>query len=476
MFYLNNKKNNPHPALFRNCLIIFLVLLVSACVKQHYVSEPIDTKQNYQNIVSKDHRSQEFKLFLEQHQYPVNTWPITRWDLNTLTLAAIYFNPEINVLRADLEIDKAGEVIAGQRPNPTVSIPLEHHDGSAESPWFIGVIFDFLFERKEKRAAILQQAKARSNAAEIRLQQKVWSVYSELHQNLIEYFAAIKQKEMLQTQQSLLEKNLGLLNRRKELGQVSQFELSSIRLELQHVKLKLSDQNYMINNAFHNLIAVTGLQVDKLNRDEIQFDSIKDNLELIKLDEKQLQRELLKNRYDVRVKLKEYEVLEAALKLEIIKQYPDINLSPGFVFDQGSNVWALGTAWVLPLFHNHEGEIQEALAKRKHMQAEFIALQTRLINELNKKYQNYIDKIASYKNSKVLFKELEERKTQVQKQFDLGYSDQIALIQVKMEVEKVKQAIFAIEIGVMRAEEELERVTQKAFHDGGVVKKISKTL
>ncbi len=476
MLYLYYKNNNFSLAYFKCCLIFILIFILSACVKQQYVSEPIDIQQNIEDIVLKDHRSQQFKLFLEEHQYPTDNWPITKWDLKNLTLVAIYFNEKINVAKSELAVHQAGEIIAGQRANPTVAIPLENHDGSAESPWLIGLVFDFLFEREDKRKTKQQQALAKRAAAEIKLQQQTWSIYSNLHKNLIEYFAAIKQKEILLAQRKLLKESLGLLIRRKELGQVSQFELSRVRLELQHLQLQLSNQDNIINNAFHVLIAVTGLQVDKFNKNDFQFNSFDKTITLNEYDEKKLRKNLLNNRHDIKIKLKEYDALEASLKLEIIKQYPDINLSPGFIFDQGSNVWALGASWALPLFHNHEGEIEQALAMRKQLQAEFIAMQTNLINELSRRHQNYIYKIASYENSILLLRELGQRVSQIQKQFDLGYVDQLSLVQVKLETEKVKQAVFSIKVDVLRATEELERVTQQPFNDSKIVQRIMGTL
>jgi outer membrane protein, heavy metal efflux system len=457
-------------------LVFLSVFFLSACVKHQYVAEPIDQTRNVEEILIRDHQSQQFRSFLENNQYPQIDWPINKWDLNKLTLLAVFFNPEIQVAKSELAIQRASEIIAGQKPNPTVGIPIEHHDGSAESPWFIGLVTDFLFERSEKADAVMEQAVAKSNAAKIKLEQKVWYIYSELHKNLIEYFAAIKHKKLLNTQKDLLDENLALLTRRQELGQVSQFELSSVRLQLQHIQLQLSDQDYIINNAFHNLIAETGLQVDKFNQKDFDFSQIESGLDIVKLDEDSLRKDLLNNRFDVRIKLEEYDVLEAALKLEITKQYPDINLSPGFIFDQGSNVWALGASWVLPLFHNHEGEIEEALAKRTHMQAEFISLQTGLINELDRKYQNYVDKLTSYKNSLMILKELEDRTVQIQKQFDLGYSDHLALIQMQLEVEKARQAIFAIKVNVLQSLEQLENITQQALNDDGLVKMLMKNI
>ena len=75
-----------------------------------------------------------------------------------------------------------------------------------------------------------------------------------------------------------------------------------------------------------------------------------------------------------------------------------------------------------------------------------------------------------------LLGELEDRSIQIKKQFDLGYTDQLSLIQVKLELEKAKQAVLAIKVGVLRAVEELERITQVPIHDGGIVKQVIQKL
>ncbi|MEQ8938065.1 MAG: TolC family protein, partial [Gammaproteobacteria bacterium] len=113
-----------------------------------------------------------------------------------------------------------------------------------------------------------------------------------------------------------------------------------------------------------------------------------------------------------------------------------------------------------PLFHNNESQIQQALAQRKQKQLEIIELQTRLLNELDRKRQNYLDKLAAYQNSLQLLDALTNKATQVEKQFELGYSDQLNVLRTKLEIEKANQAIFDIELDVMRAAVKLESLTQ----------------
>lgn len=442
-------------------VVLSLLVVLSGCIKYQYKPEPIDESLTLNTILNSDPRDGQFLKFLQLNNYPTDEWPIEKWDLQALTLASIYFNPAIKVAESELALQRAAEITAGQRTNPSVGIPLEHHSASGDSPWLIGIVTDFLFERADKREAIMQQAVSKKQAAEINLEQQVWSIYSELHKSLLDYYAAVKQKELLIVQQDLLKENLGLLERRQELGQVSQFELSSIRLELQHIQLRISDQDYVINDAFHSMVSNTGLQVDKFNKEEFVFSEMENEPVIDELDEATLREELLNNRFDIRVKLKKYEALEAALRLEIIKQYPDLNLSPGFIFDQGDKIWTLGATWILPLFHNNEGQIEEALAARQKLQAEFMQLQTSLINELSRKRQNYLDKLISYKKARQLMNELTDRDKQIRKQFDLGYADSLSVIRSKTEIEKARQAVFAIKMDVLRAGEQLEQITQQ---------------
>ena len=96
-------------------------------------------------------------------------------------------------------------------------------------------------------------------------------------------------------------------------------------------------------------------------------------------------------------KLVEYQAYEAGLKLEIEKQYPNVTLSPGLLFEEGQALWVLAAAAKLPVFHNNDGQIQRALAERKQKQHEFIQLQSSLLTELARAQQNYQDRLGASK-------------------------------------------------------------------------------
>ena len=61
------------------------------------------------------------RAYLETNQVS-GEWPRRSWDLESLTLAAFYFSPELDVARAQLGTARAGTRTAAQMPNPTLNV------------------------------------------------------------------------------------------------------------------------------------------------------------------------------------------------------------------------------------------------------------------------------------------------------------------------------------------------------------------
>ncbi len=173
-----------------------------------------------------------------------------------------------------------------------------------------------------------------------------------------------------------------------------------------------------------------------------------------------IQNMALHERYDIKQALFKYQAYEAALRLEIERQYPDITLSPGFIFDQDDKIWALATSWVLPMFHHNEAQINEALAKRQLLQKEFQVLQSNLIDELAKKRHRYIALTNSLQQAEALVNELKDRENIFQKQYDSGYTGKLDLLRNQLETLRAKRAYFEIRVSVNKSLAELEDLIQ----------------
>jgi outer membrane protein TolC len=83
----------------------------------------------------------------------------------------------------------------------------------------------------------------------------------------------------------------------------------------------------------------------------------------------------LVNRLDVRRALAEYQVAEQELKAAVASQYPDLVLAPGYLLDQADHKITLGIDLPVPLFHNANAKIRQAIAQRAGAAAKFDEVQ-----------------------------------------------------------------------------------------------------
>lgn len=441
-----------------------VVLMGAAgCARYQYEAKPLDAGRTAQDYSARTLDDPGLGEFITSYQDPAPQWPPADWDLQALALAAWYFHPDLQIAMAQYRKAQVHEEVVNERINPRVQIPLEHHSDTAggKSPWLIGVLFDFILEREGKRQARHAQAVAESGVAKINISSVAWNIYSQLRRKYMDYYAALQSDAQLTARADITEEILKLLLRRKELGHASGFEVSSMQIDLQRMRLQQAGQQFAVVDALHALAGALGTPATALEHAEFRFADLETPEGPVDMTENELRQLALTHRLDIRQSLAEYTVYEAALRLEIEKQYPDLTLSPGFVFDQNDLIWALGAAWVLPLLHpQNEGPIREAMARREIKQAEFLALQARAINELEAARARLGAQKTALQQAQQLRQETLTRSQQVQKQFDLGYADHLELSRSRIEVAAAEQAILDLRISVLKAAGQLEDAIQ----------------
>lgn len=450
----------------KNNLIILAcisTLVTGGCATYRYEAKPLETKQIVNEFSSRSLADPKLREFMQTYQYSTRDWPLQKWDLEALTLAAFYFHPAIQVAIAEYAKSKTHEETINQLINPGIHLPLEYHSDTSggKSPWLIGLIFDFIIERQGKRQARYEQAHAETNVARLGITSTAWKIYSNLRQKYLDYYAAVKNRELLNKQEQNSEKVLSLVTRRRELGQASEFEVDSTRLQLQRIRLEKTSQEIIVTDAFQALAGSIGIPASALDENRLLLADVDGFSNVGGKTLEQLREIALLHRLDIQKAIENYAAFEAALKLEIEKQYPDITLSPGFIFDQGDKIWALGASWILPLFHpQNEGPIREALATRDVKQAEFLALQANVINEISAAFARYKARVQALNQARQLLKEIRERHEQLQKQYDLGYLDLLALQRSVIEVSNAEKALSDIRYSVIQSVGELEDTLQ----------------
>lgn len=126
-------------------------------------------------------------------------WPLREWDLRRLTLAAIYFQPSLDVARAHAAVAGAAVESAGARPNPTLAIAPEYsvNPMGAVSPWVTAVHLDWVLETAGKRAWRIERATADADASRAAITIETWRVRRQLASALVVLATARRQAAAL---------------------------------------------------------------------------------------------------------------------------------------------------------------------------------------------------------------------------------------------------------------------------------------
>ncbi len=367
-------------------IVCAAALLVGGCAT--FEPQAVSPAEQAARLESRTLDSPQLRAFIERNAVqPLEAWPPPQWDLDLLTLAALYYHPDLDVARAKWGVAQAGAVTAGMRPNPSLGFSALHNPGSlvGMSPWTLGLSLDIPIETAGKRGYRIQQANHLSEAARLAIASTAWQVRSRVRTAMGDWQVAQQTGEALLRQQRLQADNVTLLEHRLSAGAASNPEVTQARIALNQSTLAVGEARRLQADARARLAAALGLSAKALDGVGIAPATASEPAVVTAKEA----REALLHRADVLGALAEYAASQSALQLEIANQYPDIHLGPGYTWDQGANKWSLGLTVTLPLMNQNEGPIAEAKAKRLQAVAVFNATQARALAELDAAFANY---------------------------------------------------------------------------------------
>jgi len=403
-------------ALFFYGLVTALCAGLGGCATFH--AKPIVPEKTAAAFSARRLDDAGLKKFLESNlHHELNAWPFHEWDFETLTLAALYYHPDLEVARAQLEAAQAHVITAGGRPNPSLHVsPGYNVDAVDVSPWLYGFTFDLPIETAGKRGYRILWAERLTEAAWLESAETAWVVRHRLREALADHLLSLRGLALWRAEEGLRADIVALMERRRQAGLVSLPELTAARAELASVKLALRTAEGRVAESRASLAASLGLPVSALEGVALSWPQMDLPPTEDDLSQEGIQRTGLLNRLDVRRALADYAAAEAALQLEIAKQYPDLQLSPGYKFDDGDNKFSLGISLTLPLFNQNQGPIAEAEARCKESAARFRALQTQVISDLERaraRYHAAVQRLAEATRSLADLRQRQEQMTQL---------------------------------------------------------------
>lgn len=426
---------NTQPQLFRIGTASLLATAVAVsglagCARFH--DRPLSAEKSQADFEARSLADAGLKSFLETNH--VNgDWPRQAWDFNALTLVALYYHPDLDVARAQLAGAKAGQVMAGARPNPTVSVgPQYNTTTTIPSPWIVTPSLDIPIETAGKRGYRLAQAAHLSDAARFNLAATAWQVRSRVRKSLLALYVAGESEALLQKQEAIQARSVELLEGQFKAGAVSPFEVTHSRVALNQTRFALHDAEKLAATARVQLAESLGLPPAALDGVTLNFDEFKQFPGDV--PDAAARRQALVNRADILGALAEYAASQSALQLEVAKQYPDVHLNPGYEYDQGDNKWGVGLSLELPVLNQNWGPIAQAEAKRAESAAKFNALQARVLSEIEQAVAGYRASVKKAGAAESLNRELEKQLRTAQGMLDAGEISRVELAQRQLEL------------------------------------------
>lgn len=361
-------------------------------------------------------------------------WPPSRLDARALDLAALYFNPDLQVARAKWHSAQAAIVTAGQVPNPTVSVsPLYVTTATAGiSPWVVASSLAQIIETAGKRQFRLARAQYSAEAARLDALSIAWDTVHKVNIALLDVAAAQRRAKAIARQVAVQSELVDVTEKLIQAGLGSRLELLTVRTVLNRAILDQQAARTSLVDAQHQLAQVVGVPFDAIPTDRLSLPPLDQILPAG--FEARVRDTAALNRADLLARLADYAASAIALQLEVANRTPNVELGPNFEYDQGDRKWGLSLTFQLPVFNQNQGPIAEAAAQRRQTADQFLAAQAGVIGEVDRAIAAYGSAVRSLAAADRLFLQQNQQARTQDTLFARGEADRLQLLAARVEL------------------------------------------
>ncbi len=440
-------------------LIVALSLSVSGCAE--FDDRPLNSSASATRIQARRLNDPGLRRWAVS-LLPAAAWPPKAWDLDRLTLAAIYYHPDLVVARTQAEMAEAAEVTAAQRPNPYITVTptwisnLGQLAAATAAPWIAANILSIPIETFGKRGFRMDRTAWLSAAARLRVADAAWQARARLRLALLEVYAAAEAERLSQNQLGIQQAMTQRLEQQLAAGEIARPEVIRSHITLNQLQLNVRGAQKRRAESRVLLAAAIGIPVDALAGIEFDFANFSTPPLLNTLPLPHLRDAALRERPDVLAALSDYAAAQSALQLEIANQYPNIQLNPGYTWEVGEHRWSLGAMMPLPILHQNQGQIAEAEAKRGESAARFDALQKRILDDIDRVRAGLDALLSKWDDAERQMGIQQDSLRSAQALFQTGETDRLALLGAELELAAAERARLDVLVETQQSANVLE--------------------
>ncbi|MGC8541567.1 MAG: TolC family protein [Phycisphaerae bacterium] len=383
--------------------------------------------------------------------------------LSTLVATAWYYSPALRMQLAQLAVDRANMITASQSPNPTVALSPTYaaKAGPGISPWILGFNFNIPIETAGRRSDRMAQAKALTQAGKYDLGQMAWNIRQGVRKALIQYIFAQKRVRVLRRQAQTTATILSLIQSRFHAGDISRPVYTAAEIQARQATLALVAAQGQVRQRRIELAGAMSIPERALVGVRLSYAPLMKTPRVHSLNMKRLSRAALMNRMDIQSLLAQYRAAEAALKLQIARQYPNIQLGPGYSFNQGANEFTLGFTMALPIFNQNQGAIAAANAQRLIIAAELQQKQTSVITQIRSALSQYRSALRQWHTAYAIEMQARTQLLSTRSAFKAGAQSRLAVSEAQLALNTFALATLQARISAVLALGNLEAILEK---------------
>lgn len=438
-----------------------IAVLLLGCATVEPVS--ISAHDSAARFRSRNLADEGLRAFATQSNTGFSTWPPGKWSARALDLAALYFSPQFEVSRARWRVAQAGIVTAGQFPNPTISVSPQYVTTATAgvSPWVIGASLVQIIDAGGKRPARLAQARYLAESARLESLNTAWNVIGQVNRALLDVGIARRRigalDRVVEAQKALVE----IAETRLGAGLGSRLELTTARNVLNRALLDRQAAESALIDAHYRLAEAVGIPASS-----IPISRLAATVPTAALGRKfrvAIRREAVLNRADLLARLADFAASDVALRLELARQYPNVELGPSYEFDQGDSKWGLSLNLTIPILNQNQGAIGEAVARRQQAADTFVALQAQVIGDVDRAiavYQSAADALRVANNLLQQQRQLAQDQEQL---FSRGETNRLELLAARAELANAELAQLDAAANLAKARLAVEIAGQRSL-------------
>jgi outer membrane protein TolC len=359
------------------CLIACVACLVG-CAHQPLAADP----QPALAATNVEHSWNDPKVLSTWRILDAAAQPAVTLSSVEVLAAALNFNPQMALARSQVDLGRAGVLVARQRLNPVLSLTPERvlNAAAGVSPWVAALSLVWPVQTAGKRALAIEQALAMSDASLLNAANTIWNLRASARGALCTAEQAAARTVLVREESALRTDLASRLDKQAAAGVVSRYEAARAHLERDAAAMRLRQSETELNGAKHDLAAVAGMRYADIDARMLGSDCLGARPRTPDDAAVSAGTNAIAARLDLRAKLAEFRAADATWRAELARRYPDLNLGPGYTYDQGDRKIAFTLSGELPIFSHNGAGIARARADRDRVTAEAEVLQDAILH------------------------------------------------------------------------------------------------